>query len=189
MQPQPQKRLAPTPGGPAEPAPNPARQTPREQQPPTETESPAAGPDPAATGQPVESGQSEQPATSATDSDTFTDALTALTDETRRRVERNTLRTGGKTLTQLAMFDLDDIIRAEAQLELCIGALLVTREHGEDAGRTQLSEALGVALGDRRRYSCTFANGVVEATHDAARAVLHEMRQHVNPTALLARVY
>ena len=59
----------------------------------------------------------------------------------------------------------------------------------EDAGRTQLSEALGVALGDRRRYSCTFANGVVEATHDAARAVLHEMRQHVNPTALLARVY
>ncbi|HZD13855.1 MAG TPA: hypothetical protein VE196_01700 [Pseudonocardiaceae bacterium] len=87
------------------------------------------------------------------------------------------------------MFDLDDIVCAEVQLDFCTGALWMTREHGEDAGRTQLSEALGAALGDRRRYSSAFANGVVEAKNDAAREVLDGMGRHVDPTALLARAY
>jgi hypothetical protein len=70
------------------------------------------------------------------------------------------------------MFDLDDIVCAEAQLDFCTAALWETREYGEDTSRTQLSEALGAALGDRRRYSSAFANGVVEAKNDAAREVL-----------------
>jgi hypothetical protein len=65
----------------------------------------------------------------------------------------------------------------------------VTREQSEDAGRAELCEAFGAALGDRRRYSSAFAHGTVEARNDAARTVLNAMRRHIDPTTLLVRAY
>jgi hypothetical protein len=120
---------------------------------------------------------------------TFTQALEDMVEMFTRTLKRQRKEAEGTSLTQLAQYNLFGMVSTEAQLDFYTEALRVTREYSEQDGRTQLAEALGRALTDGRRYTDTFANGVVEATQDAARTVLKGMRDYVDAATVLARAY
>jgi len=120
---------------------------------------------------------------------TFTQALEDMVKMLTRTWERQRKEAEGTSLTQLAQYNLFHMVSTEAQLDFYAEALRVTREYSEEDGRTLLAEALGRALTDGQRYTDTFAGGVVEATHDAARTVLKSMRDYIDAATVLARAY